>query len=54
VQAERVLAELEQLGIRLGQITDELLTEGVRKFAEPYAQLLAALERQLQAEAGQV
>lgn len=37
------LAQLEKLGISLDSITDELVTEGVEKFAEAADQLYAAL-----------
>jgi transaldolase / glucose-6-phosphate isomerase len=37
------LAQLEKLGISLARITDELVTEGVDKFAEAADQLFAAL-----------
>jgi transaldolase/glucose-6-phosphate isomerase len=37
------LAQLEKLGISLDRITDELVTEGVEKFAEAADQLFAAL-----------
>jgi len=46
--AERVLAELAQFGISLQQVTEQLLREGVQKFAEPYNQLLDSLARRLQ------
>jgi transaldolase len=42
-EAERVIAELPQLGIDLDRVTDELEDEGIRKFSQPFDQLLAAL-----------
>ena len=47
--ARRVLAQLERLGISLDQVTDELVTEGVEKFAQPYRELLASIQRRLPA-----
>jgi transaldolase / glucose-6-phosphate isomerase len=43
--AERVLTELEAAGISLARVTDDLLVDGVKKFAEPYVTLLAAVEK---------
>jgi transaldolase len=42
-EAERVIAELPQLGIDLDRVTDELEEEGIQKFSQPFDQLLAAL-----------
>jgi transaldolase len=42
--ARAQLASLEALGISLDAITDEVLADGVRKFAEPFRRLLAAIE----------
>ena len=42
--AGRAMAELAALGISLDDVTDRLLAEGVRLFAEPFAKLLAAIE----------
>lgn len=50
--ARRTLAELASLGISLDAITDRLLDEGVRLFAEPFAKLLAAIEARRAAAAG--
>jgi transaldolase len=44
-EAKTVLDELEKAGISLDRITDELLVDGVKKFVEPYTQLLAAVEK---------
>jgi transaldolase len=38
------LAALEALGIWMPEITDELLADGVEKFAEPFERLLATLD----------
>jgi transaldolase/glucose-6-phosphate isomerase len=50
--ARRTMAELSELGISLRAITDQLLTEGVRLFAEPFAKLLATIEARRPTEAG--
>ncbi len=42
--ARRTMAELASLGISIDAITERLLEEGVRLFAEPFAKLLAAIE----------
>ncbi len=43
--ASRVqLAALEGLGISMDEVTDEVLAEGVRKFAEPFERLLATID----------
>jgi transaldolase/glucose-6-phosphate isomerase len=44
-EAEKVLSELERAGISLKGVTDELLTDGLKKFGEPYTALLAAVEK---------
>ncbi|HET8733980.1 MAG TPA: transaldolase family protein, partial [Anaeromyxobacteraceae bacterium] len=38
------LAALEARGISLDAVTDEVLAEGVRKFAEPFRRLLATID----------
>ena len=38
------LAALEALGISMDTVTDEVLEEGVRKFAEPFRQLLTTID----------
>ena len=48
-EARQLLARLDQLGISLERVTEELLKDGVLKFAQPYQQLLASLARQLSA-----
>lgn len=50
--ARGVMAELDDLGISIGEITDRLLVEGVRLFAEPFAKLLATIEARRAAAAG--
>ena len=42
-EAERALAELEAVGISLDTVTDELLADGVRLFAEAYDRLMAVV-----------
>lgn len=41
--AHATMATLEQIGISLREVTDQLLSEGVRLFAEPFDKLLDAL-----------
>jgi transaldolase len=43
-RARRTMAELSDLGISIDAITDRLLEEGVRLFAEPFGKLLATIE----------
>jgi transaldolase len=50
--ARRTLAELADLGISLEAITDRLLDEGVRLFAEPFGKLLDTIEDRRAAEYG--
>lgn len=42
--ARAQLAALEGLGISMEAVTDEVLREGVQKFAEPFQQLLATID----------
>jgi transaldolase len=42
--ARRTMAELRDLGISIDAVTDRLLEEGVRLFAEPFSKLIAAIE----------
>ncbi len=42
------LAALEELGVWMDEVTDELLAEGVTKFAEPFERLLATIDAQRQ------
>ncbi len=46
-EARDVLAELERLGISLPEVTDRLLEDGVRLFADAFRDLLAALRERL-------
>ena len=50
--ARRTMGELAELGISIDAITDRLLTDGVRLFAEPFAKLLATIQSRRAAEAG--
>jgi transaldolase/glucose-6-phosphate isomerase len=50
--ARRTMGELAELGISIDAITDRLLTDGVRLFAEPFAKLLATIQARRAAEAG--
>jgi len=42
-EARDVMDALEQVGISMTEVTDKLLDEGVRLFAEPFNKLLEAL-----------
>ena len=42
-QADRVLAEIAAAGVDVGQITTDLIEDGVKKFSESYDQLLDAI-----------
>jgi transaldolase len=50
--ARQAVTELADLGISIDDVTDRLLAEGVRLFAEPFAKLLATIEARRAAEAG--
>lgn len=43
--AALTLRGLRSLGVRLGQVTDQLENEGIRKFIEPYDALLQTIEK---------
>jgi transaldolase len=43
-EAKRQLAAIEALGVKLGDVTDFLVQDGVKKFADSFTQLLAAVE----------
>lgn len=46
-EARRTMAELASVGIELDEVTDQLLAEGVEKFAVPFDQLLASLAERM-------
>jgi transaldolase/glucose-6-phosphate isomerase len=50
--AQRTMNELAALGISIDAITDRLLDEGVRLFAEPFGKLLDTIEDRRAAEHG--
>ncbi len=41
--ADRILAEVERLGLDLAKVTTDLVTDGVKKFSESFDQLLGAV-----------
>jgi len=45
VEADRLFVRLAELGIRMPEVTRQLLDEGITKFQQPYDALLAALEK---------
>jgi transaldolase len=49
-EARRTLSELGSLGISFRAVTDRLLVDGVRLFAEPFDRLVAAIERRREDE----
>jgi|BEDMetMinimDraft_2_1075160.scaffolds.fasta_scaffold01078_2 transaldolase/glucose-6-phosphate isomerase len=51
-EAERLLASLDRLGISLDAITEALVTDGVRRFADDADKLLAAVARKREALLG--
>jgi transaldolase / glucose-6-phosphate isomerase len=51
-EAEKVLSDLARAGISLEQVTSELLRDGVKKFADPYVDLLATVEKRSKELAG--
>jgi hypothetical protein len=53
VGAERVLAQLEDAGISLKAVTDQVLREGIQKFAEPFDKLIHAIEAKREVVAAQ-
>ncbi len=50
--ARATLAELEQLGISLKEVTDELVVDGVQQFADAFDKLLGAIARRRRALIG--
>ncbi len=53
-QARQVLDQLQQLGVSLQEITDQLEAEGIRKFVEPMDQLMETLKSELAAAVNDV
>ncbi len=51
-EAERVMAALERAGIAIGEVTAQLVEEGVRLFAQSFDQLLAAVAQRRRAGLG--
>ncbi|MGC9520325.1 MAG: bifunctional transaldolase/phosoglucose isomerase [Anaerolineae bacterium] len=47
-RARSQLAKLDELGIDLDMVTDELLAEGVEKFAQPFASLMESIRDKCQ------
>jgi transaldolase len=47
VTARKQLADLAATGIKLKDVTEQLLTEAVKKFADPFDQLLASLAKKI-------
>ncbi len=47
-QARQLFRRLEEVGISITEVTSALLTDGVRKFCDPFDQLLAAIEAKRQ------
>ncbi len=45
--AERVLSDLAAAGISLDEVTSSVLEDGVKKFSEPFAALLASIEERV-------
>jgi transaldolase/glucose-6-phosphate isomerase len=43
-EEKAILARLEEIGISLDQVTEHVLTEGVRLFVEPFEKLLKTIE----------
>jgi transaldolase len=48
-RARTQLLTLEELGIDLNQVTDDLLDEGVEKFARPFASLMESIDEKMAA-----
>lgn len=44
-EAGSVLANVEKAGISMDRVTDQLVDEGVRKFLDPFAELMEAIEQ---------
>jgi transaldolase/glucose-6-phosphate isomerase len=43
--AKETVQALEKVGVSMKDVTDQLLTEGVQKFADAFDQLLASVEQ---------
>ena len=50
--SEQMLRRLEEVGISLKAVTDQVLREGVEKFAEPFDKLIKAIGAKQEAVAG--
>lgn len=46
-EAFRLFDELKKMGVSLDDITDQLVEEGIKKFVQPFNDLLAAIEEQV-------
>jgi transaldolase/glucose-6-phosphate isomerase len=46
-EAAAQIGQLAELGVDLGRVTDELLEEGVEKFARPFASLMNSIEEKI-------
>jgi transaldolase len=44
-EAERVISELERVGIPLSEVTEKLLVDGLASFQKSFETLIAGLER---------
>ena len=51
--AKNTLEQLEQVGVSLEEVTDELLEDGVKQFAEAFDKLLSAVEQKRETILGQ-
>lgn len=51
-EAREIMSALQELGISMDQITDELLADGVRQFSEAFGVLLASVESKRDAIVG--
>jgi transaldolase len=47
-EARRTLARLEQAGIRMADVTEQLKVEGVKLFADSFDELMTMIERKVQ------
>jgi transaldolase len=51
-QANAVMSKLEQSGISMKSITDQLVEDGVKSFSDSFAELISAVESRLKAGGG--